>query len=100
MPRTSALQLSCPKCESLEAEFRAARERLLRMRLAAAIRERQLSDSVAVAIARAKEHQRSHTVLSAVGKPADGGKIRQASLCQLGNPNGARESCEKGVAEK
>jgi hypothetical protein len=69
---TSALQLSCPQCRRLEAEFREARERLLRMRLAAAVRERQLADSVAMAIARAKEHQRSHS----------------------------GESCEKGLATK
>jgi hypothetical protein len=72
MPAISLLALSCPQCERFEAEFREARERLLHMRLAAAIGERRLADSVAMAIARAKEHRRSH----------------------------GREGCEKGVATK
>ena len=60
MPPTSLLALSCPKCKKLEADFLEARNRLLQSRRAAGTREKQLMDQVAVAIARAKEHQGTH----------------------------------------
>ena len=57
----------CPECERLEADFREARDRLRnlsRLRQLSALEEKQLVDRVALAIARAKEHEAGHNVAS------------------------------------
>lgn len=59
-PRASR---SCAECERLEAEFLEARNRLrnlARLRKPNAAEEKQLTDRVAMAIARAKEHEAGH----------------------------------------
>jgi hypothetical protein len=53
----------CAECERLEAEFLEARTRLrnlARLRKLSGAEEKQLIDRVAMAIARAKEHQAGH----------------------------------------
>jgi len=53
----------CAECERLEADFLEARNRLRllsRLRKLSAIEEKQLADRVAMAIARAKEHEARH----------------------------------------
>ena len=54
----------CAECAGLEAEFLDARDRLrtlTRLRRLTAVEEKRLADQVAMAIARAKEHSRTHT---------------------------------------
>ena len=53
----------CAECERLEADFLDARNRLrnlTRLRKLSALEEKQLADRVALAIARAKEHEAGH----------------------------------------
>lgn len=57
----------CPECERLQADFLEARNRLRnlsRLRKLSALEEKQLVDRVAMAIARAKEHEAGHNVAS------------------------------------
>jgi len=57
----------CAECERLEADFLEARNRLRnlsRLRKLSALEEKQLADRVAMAIARAKEHEARHDVES------------------------------------
>ena len=57
----------CPECERLETSFLEARDRLrniTRLRKLSAAEERQLIDHVALAIARAKEHEARHPIAS------------------------------------
>jgi len=60
---SQAASRSCAECERLEAEFLGARNRLrnlTRLRKLSAAEEKQLVDRVAMAIARAKEHETGH----------------------------------------
>jgi len=60
---SQAASRPCMECERLEAEFLEARNRLrnlTRLRKLNAAEEKQLVDRVAMAIARAKEHEAEH----------------------------------------
>jgi len=60
---SQAASRPCTECERLEAEFLEARNRLrslTRLRKLNAAEEKQLVDRVAMAIARAKEHEAEH----------------------------------------
>jgi hypothetical protein len=53
----------CAECERLEAEFLEARDRLrtlTRLRRLTGLEEKKLTDRVAMAIARSKEHSAAH----------------------------------------
>jgi hypothetical protein len=59
----SARAISCSERVRLEEEYAAARDRLrnlLRLRVLTRIEQRRLADSVAMAIARLKEHAAAH----------------------------------------
>jgi hypothetical protein len=59
----AARAISCPEHVRLEEEYLAARDRmrnLLRLRALTRIEQRRLADSVAMAIARLKQHAAAH----------------------------------------